>query len=312
MLKSFEEISKQGFDFEYFEKLRKQLLKKFKLRVIIVILINIFTVFLIFYKHGKFYLLVLGVVVFMSSLAYLYYHYLDKFAVIKDAIFNNFLNRIDSSFGYTKDVREFYKHCIKSIILPGGDLRTEDIFFGKINGLDFMFGEAKTTTEINHQRKIVFQGVVYIVKTPNNYDYLCILRSDNKEIEYNGDYTDMLLIYMSKAFENYSLSRLWQKRLKIEENEKFNSHFKVWTKNEQMANEILTPKVIKFMLENIDVPVAVSFLRQYFYVAVNNKKNLYKINFQKPITEAIIKQFYDDFVEHYQLLEKYVNNILYE
>jgi len=90
------------------------------------------------------------------------------------------------------------------------------------------------------------------------------------------------------------------------DNEIFEKQFAIYSNNETEAKETLSPELINFLLEKQKTSnrIFFGFSQNNIYFGKYNSSDLYKINIGVKITEKLIKRFYNEILQHLEVVEK--------
>ncbi len=307
MLKSFEELSAQGFDFQAFEQKRQEMLQKRKKYLIIAGAIagGLSLIGLIMLIAGSVFG---GVVIFIGLIAGGIYYAIVASKVIKElkgTILDDMLKKIDPSFGYVTDNKAISQQFRKSgFIKSYSGVHVDDAFTGQMNGQNFTFGEIKVTKQkssgsSNSTRTVtLYKGPFAFIETGNNYQFTTVI----------PDKMEKLLGGVGRLLQKADITRLNQKLIKIEEDPDFEKKYAVWTKDPEFAKQLLNPifrEYLKGLASMSEVFVGVR--DNFIFFGLNNHRDLFNLKLKQPISEGLIRKFYDEFKEYFNLIENIVN-----
>jgi len=301
MLKSFEELkSSGGLNFQEFEQTRVAMQAKNKkglmLGGIVGGAITLIGVILLVLKiqFGGF-LLFVGIVTF-----FVWWLIANSSAKkqLKSKILGDMLKAMDSSFAYSMNDRDFIPEFRKSGFKKATSGTTvDDVFKGQIMGMNFGLGELKVVRKQGKNSTVtVYSGPFAFVQTAQKYAFTTII-PDNLESALGG---------FGKFLQSADISRLNQKLITIDDKE-FERYFAVWTKDENQAKVILNPEFRNYLkILASTSPTYVGWRDDKIYFGMDNRRDLFNLKFKTVISESVVRQFYDDFVQYYTI----VNNIV--
>ncbi len=299
MLKSFEEIKQTGnLDFAKFEQKRldahaknKAGLKKGAAIGGASVLVGIL-LYALAIKGLGIGLIIIGIILFVA-----FWGIANSKAEkeLKNAIFGDILKDIVPAFSYSKGNKEFGPQFKKSGFKKNiSQTFVDDVFFGEIDGCKFGLGEIDVKRKQGDDTQItVFQGPFAYVEANENYPFTTII----------PDLIESSLGGLGRALQKADVTRLNQKLIKLDD-EQFEKVFAVWTKDEQRANQLLNPHFRGYLLDlSSKSPVYVGWRDNKIYFGLDNRRDLFNMNLKKEITEPILRTFYDDFAEYYNIME---------
>ncbi len=299
MLKSFDEIKQTGkLDFEKFEQKRLKAQAKNKMGLKKGLAIGGATALvgvLLYALESKGLGILLGI--FGVFFFIVFWGIANKKASkeLKNAIFGDILKDIVPAFLYSKGDREFTtqfkksgfkKHVSQSFV--------DDVFFGEINGCKFGLGEISISRKQSENTQVtIFQGPFAYIETNEEYPFTTII----------PDLMESALGGLGRTLQKTDITRINQKLIKLDD-EQFEKVFAVWTKDEQQTKQILNPYFRSYLLDlSSKSPVYVGWRDNKIYFGLDNRRDLFGMNLKKEITESILRTFYDDFAEYYNILE---------
>ncbi len=306
MLKSFEEVKAQGsLDIQAFEQTRLASHAKNKKGLMMGGIIGggIAVVGAILAAVGSsglgIFLIFVGVVVF-----FIYYAVVNSKAKkeLKSKILGDIVKGIDPSFAYSIGDREFIPQFRNSgfVKLTSGTT-VDDVFKGQINGLNFYLGEVKVVRKQGENSSItVYQGPFAYVETAQKYGYTSIV-PDTMEKALGG---------VGRLLQKADISRLNQKLLKIEDDATFEKHFAVWSKDEQTTKSILNPEFRNYLVGLATMSKTyLGWRDNKIYFGMDNRRDLFELKLKNIITDSVVRQFYDDFAQYYNILENVISYV---
>lgn len=306
MLKSFEELSQGGFNYQEFENVRLEAVAKNKKGLMmggiiggVILLIGIIILAVGNAGVGVLFMF-LGLITFG-----IYFAIVNKKAKtqVKEKVLSDMLAAIDPTFSYVNGGREFTPRFKKAGFLKSTSaVHVDDVFKGQINGLEFHLGEIdakKTQSSGNSTRHItIFKGPFSYIKTANNYGYTSII----------PDYMEKNLGGVGKFLQKADITRLNQKNIRIDEDPNFERAFAVWTKDETTTRQILNPEFRSYLLGlSTMAKTYVGWRDEYISFGMDNRKDAFNIKLKNPISEGTVRQFYNDFAEYYNVMENIVS-----
>ncbi len=306
MLKSFEELSQGALNFQEFEKTRKKAREKskkaLKMSAIIgggAVLIGIILIVVGMPLIG-FLLIIAGAAGFG-----IYYGITNSKAKkeLKVKVLGDLLKAIDPSFKYSLGDSEFRSNFRKSgFVKSTSGTNIDDVFRGKMNDIEFALGEIRVTrrqSSGSSTRTItVYQGPFAFAKTSNDYGYTSII-PDRMEKSLGG---------VGKFLQKADLSRLNQKNIRIDEDPDFEKQFAVWTKDEQTTRQILNPQFREYLKGLATMTrTYLGWRDSLIYFGMDNRRNLFNLKLKNQITEGVVRSFYNDFADYYNILENVVS-----
>lgn len=218
---------------------------------------------------------------------------------LKTDLLNDLLKNIDSSFSYQAIDKNFSTNFKKSGFVKNVTaVGVEDVFKGKISGLNFSLGEATVTRKSGENSSTtVYRGPFAFVETTNNYNFTTVI----------PDVYEKALGGLGHIMQKANLSRLNQKLINISEDPDFEKSYAVWTKDEQTIRQILTPQFREYLKGIAKItPAFVGFRDNLIFFGIDNRKDLFGIKLKDPISETTMKRFYDEFSDYYTVLENVV------
>jgi len=309
MLKSFEELSQSGLNFQEFEKDRVEAMAKSKkglkmggiiggaialVGIIVAAVANPGTGLLIIFIGAIFFGIYWGLTNSKAK------------TQIKTKVLGDMLKAIDPSFEYSFGDKEFGPHFKKSgFVKSTSGVHADDVFKGKINNLNFRLGEIKVVrnqSSGNNSTKsvTVYQGPFAMVQTANNYGFTSII-PDRMEKSLGG---------LGKIMQKADISRLNQKNIRIDEDPNFERHFAVWTKDEATTRQIMNAEFRNYLVGLSTMTATyVGWRENYIYFGMDNRRDLFNLKLKNPINESVVRLFYDDFANYYNIFENIVSYV---
>lgn len=306
MLKSFEELSQSGLNYQEFEKIRQEAQAKSKKGLMIgggiggiLLLIGIIVL-----ATGN---ASLGVILIIVGIAFfgIYYAMVNSKAKkqVKEKVIGDLVKAIDPTFVYSKGDREFASTFKKAGFVKSTQfVNVDDVFRGQLNGIEFGLGEVhakRTEKRGNSTRQItVFQGPFAFAKTSNDYKYTSII----------PDFMEKTLGGVGKILQKADISRLNQKNIRIDEDPDFEKSFAVWTKDETTTRQILNPQFRSYLTNLASMSKTyVGWRDDKIFFGMDNRRNLFELKLKNEISQSIVRQFYDDFAQYYNVLENIIS-----
>jgi len=303
-MKTYQELKSMGIDFNSLENERQkalQLRKKKSLPAQIIGIVSIVVGLILFFisAGAAIAVIIVGVIV-----AIVYYAIVSSRAKnqLKSKIMNNFFSKLnmDFVFGDTTKGNELRRSAIKSGFLKGVSITSEDVISGSINGQPFVMGDVRMSrkkssgTSNTSTSVTVFQGPLGFVNTSNNYPYTSIL----------PDKVEKALGGIGKLMQKADISRLNQKNIYFKEDPEFEKYFVVWSKDENFIRNTLTPQFRNYLtgMESMS-NVYVGFRDEKIIAGIDLRRDLFNLPLKKPLSDEILKQFYDDFAKFYEYME---------
>lgn len=308
MIKSFDELSRSGLNYQNFEKIRKEAQEKNKkgLKMGGIIGGAIALVGIILAISGMsglgIALIIIGIIVFG-----VYFVVVNSKAkkIVKETVIGDMLKAIDPTFSYSEGdndlIAGFKKSGFKKMISTS---TVDDVFKGKINGMDFKLGEIEVSRDqgSGNDRKSVtiFKGAFAKAITTNSYAYTSVI----------PDLLESSLGKVGKFLQKADVTRLNQKNIHIAEDTEFEKQFSVWTKDEQSARVILNPEFRGYLTKISSMfPIYVGWRDENIYLGMETRQDLFDIRLKDTITEGIVKTFYNDFARYFTIFENVVHFI---
>jgi hypothetical protein len=308
MLKSFEELKQQGFDYKAFEQKRQEMLSERKKALIIGGGVGggLFIFGLIAFFINS----VLAILLITAGLFFFFLYYFIKASKatreVKQIVLNSMLQKIDPSFQYIVGIsRELNGLFRKSgFIKSYSGVHIDDVFKGQTNGLNFTLGEIKVTQQrssgsSSSTRSVtLYRGPFAVVETGNNYEFTTII----------PDKVEKLLGGVGRLLQKADITRFNQKLIKIDEDPDFENKFAVWTRNPDFAQIILTPQFRDYLKGIATMsPTFVGYRDNFIFFGMDNRRDLFNLKLKQPISEGLVRQFYDEFKQYYDVLEEVIS-----
>ncbi len=303
MLKSFEEIKLSGnLDYQKFEEKRKKAHAKNKAGVKKALAVGggMILVGVLLYmasiKTGGVFLGIAGVFVFIILFGL---NNKKAHKELKNAIFGDILSDIIPGFTYSKSDRDFVPQFKKTGFKKAISQSTvDDVFYGEIDGAKFGLGELLLQRKKGENTiDTIFQGPFGHIDSVENYPYTTII----------PDLIESSLGGVGRLMQKADVTRMNQKLIKIDDPQ-FEKVFAVWTKDEESTKKILNPYFRSYLLDLASrSPIYVGWRKNKIHFAIDNRRDLFQMNLRKEITEDILRNFYNDFAEYYNILENIVS-----
>ncbi len=305
MLKSFEEVKNQGtLNYEEFEKTRLESKAKTRKGLMMAFLIGgailVVGLLLAFMRIAEGLILVAVGILF----GFVYYYFIKKKAnkELKARILGDLLIGIDPNFLYSlkdNNLPQQFKNA--GFFKSSSNIYVDDVFLGKINGMDFGIGELVVKTKQGEGKTTtVFSGPFGFVETEQKFSYTTII-PDNVEKVFGG---------LGRLLQKVDITRLNQKLIKIEEDSDFEKYFAVWTKDEKKTKELLNEDFRVYLKGLATVnPVFAGWRDNKVYFGIDNRRDAFILKLNETISESTIRQFYEDFAKYYNILETITNYV---
>lgn len=219
---------------------------------------------------------------------------------LKNKVINQLISLIDESLTYEAESfvpKEIFTES--QIIKKNATYKGEDLFSGVVNNVSFQFSEVTYDYRSGKRTVTVFEGPFFVVKSPIRFRSRTSVLHDKLE-NVMGD--------VGRFFQSMNVSRINEKLIKID-NHEFEKHFAVYTKNEDEAKSILTKNMCDYLVSikkqfgDLN-KVYFSFSENYFYLGIDNRKDIFEVDVSKEITNENIKSFYDEFVNYVNIVLK--------
>jgi hypothetical protein len=311
MIKSFEQIQKEGFNFEYYEQKRNFYLKfrrkKLLISAAVAFIFIIVGIILLFGRQTS-----LGIFIIFFSLPiflgfYIYQVRKTKLN-FKKIIFDDLLKKISDKFEYSPGDKKFYEKFRKcSFFKAYSPSKDNDVFKGKMLDLnyDFSFGEILLTSSSGEDSTstVIFQGYFSFVEVDTKLEYTSVL----------PNYMEKILGKIAKKLQKFNFLRLGQKAVEFEDDTEFSRNFVVWTKNEDFVKMLLNRQLRAYLLElQAQYRVYLETNVNTIYFALHTDNDFFKINLKLPVTEALLRTYYQEFLKFYFILEKLVSLLMFK
>ncbi|MBN2664145.1 MAG: DUF3137 domain-containing protein [Bacteroidales bacterium] len=303
MLKSFEELSQDGLNYQEFETIRQEAHAKSKKGLMIGGIIGgtLVVVGIILFAVSNpaigFFTIFIGAIIFG-----IYYAIVNSKAKkqVKEKVLGDLLKSIDPTFNYSKGDREFVPNFRKAgFVKSTSAVHVDDVFIGQINGLQFSLGELKVTRQQGKNKHItVYQGPFAFTTTSANYGFTSII-PDTMEKSLGG---------IGKLLQKADISRLNQKNIRIDEDPDFERTFAVWTKDETTTRQILNPEFRSYLTGLATLSrTYIGWRDNNIYFGMDNRRDLFNLKLKNVISQSTVRQFYDDFAQYYNILENIIS-----
>lgn len=306
MLKSFEEVKMQGsLDYQAFEQKRLESQAKNKKGLMMGGIIGggiaVIGVILLAVANPA----VGAMLIFAGAITFgIYFAVVNSKAKkeLKGKILGDIVKGIDPTFTYSKGDREFIPQFRKSgFVKSTSQTHVDDVFIGQLNGARFGLGELTAKRKSGKDRYItVFQGPFAHVDSSQNYGFTSII-PDTMEKALGG---------VGRLLQKADISRLNQKLLKVEEDPNFEKYFAVWSKDKETTLRILNPEFRNYLVGLATMSKTyVGWRDNKIYFGMDNRRDLFNLKLKNQITEGVVRQFYNDFAEYYNILENVISYI---
>ena len=278
MLKSFEEVKGQGsLNYEEFEKKRLEAQAKNKKALMLgggigggIALIGV--IMLAVGSSAGVALIILGIIAFV-----VYFLVVNSKVKkeLKGKILGDMVHGIDSNYTYSKGDRNFIPQFRKAgFIKTRAQTSVDDVFLGQIDGKNFGLGEMtikqKRTRNGRDSYVTVFQGPFAHIDADKDYGFTSIV-PDTMEKALGG---------VGRLLQKADISRLNQKLLKIEEDQIFEKHFAVWSKDQETTKQILNPEFRNYLVGLATMSKTyVGWRDNKIYMGINNGRDLFTLKF---------------------------------
>ncbi len=287
MLLTYEELKEKGvLDFEKFEKKRLEGHKKSKKGLFIGLAIEILASLLAVYMFVSsktilgIIILVIGTIVFL--LVWVMFN-LSGIEALKKTIYPDVLSSVDGGITYDVSDEEVNQTVRDSLGFknPSGVL-LDDVFRGKMNGNNFVIADLKLKSEDT----VTFYGAFAVLDFPVGLPMT-------------------LISQITKTGKSFEITGSAYSRIIFEENEDFNDTFIVETSDERTARIILNPFFIQYLIKlSNKYNVSVSWNKNQIIFADNARIDKFELPLNKPITDELVKKFYNEFKDYYDILEE--------
>jgi len=315
MIKNFNEILASGeLDINGLENYRLEELAKLKeeLKKIKLIIGGIALVLLILIITLR--LWVLFILIFGGGIVFLGIknHKKNKILIeIKNGLIKKLVTTANNTFDYqpTKKIPDslFKKSkIIKSYSTYSG----EDFFSGNINNIPIQFSEITLVVKSDKSSKIVFKGPFFVVEFPQNFV------GDTTVVH---DYVEKSMGGFGRALQKMNLSRINYNLIRFD-NQLFEEYFAVYTKNEAEARKILSNNLCNLLISEKEKlgksgKVYFAFNENKIYLGLDNRRDIFPVSVDFPISENSLRGHYNEFVNYinlvltfYSMIEENMNN----
>ncbi|MCP4176824.1 MAG: DUF3137 domain-containing protein [bacterium] len=310
MIKNFHEVISSGLlELESLEELRVERLKYKKekskkllfvglgvigVSVIIALIMNLIAIPII--------MLIVFFIVYL-----IWMHNITRTLVkeIKDELIKKLAQTVNDSFFYKAN------SCVdKKIFKASGFIKHyssysgEDYFQGVLENLNIEFSELTLKVKQDKNYRIVFKGPFFAVQLNQNFKGSSTVLPDTLEKSLGG---------LGRVFQKMNVSRLKDKLIKFE-NQEFEKHFAVYSRDEEEGRRILNENLCNLLLDirstiGNNRGVYFSYSDNNFYLGLNNNKDIFRINVKESINENSLLNHYNEFVDYLnKLLE--INSII--
>ncbi len=305
-MKLFKEILELGdISISKIEDYRIKQLEKLKKRTVNGIIVGAFVIAASFYIAQDMHeIWVLGVGVVLGVVLFFIFRGNIRTQIknaIKEQIVKKLIEGINPGFKYypkqhiTEETFDDSKLIGNYTYLEG-----EDLFKGIYNNIPVEFSEIEVTKKASKSTKTLFEGPFYSLKVNKPFKGRTSVVPDFSEKNFGK---------IGRVFQSLNL---YKDTLITIDNENFEKQFAIYTTNEDEAKEILTQKLMNFLLEEKKSTNGVffGFSMNNIYFGKYNSKDLYRVNIEAKITEKIIKRFYNEILQHLQVVEKLYKLVL--
>ncbi len=249
--------------------------------------------------------IILGTVLITAPIVFFVYrkYFLDETIPenFKDLIVKNLINFVDPSLEYYAEDFVPYDNfeASKLFMLKPDNYYGDDLIKGEIEGISVQFSELHVAYEAKEKPRKNFLTNKEKKDWKNIFDGLFLVA--DCPIEFNGN----IFILDDNLYEKLGhLGTLVQKhhfyygQYILPVNHRFRDKFTVYAEDklegEKLLTEAFMQKILK-LRKNSKSRVFISIIEGKIYVAVNMKKEIFKVNLNKSLSKAEhIKGFYND------------------
>ncbi|MEM1137262.1 MAG: DUF3137 domain-containing protein [Bacteroidota bacterium] len=219
----------------------------------------------------------------------------------KDLIVKNLISFVDPSLSYFPEQHVAYEHfeASKLFMLRPDNYSGDDLIKGEVEGVQVQFSELHVSFESKEkfQKKLVFKkkkpewksifdGLFLVADSPVSFSGRIFILDNNlyKTLGHLGSLVQKHHFYYGKYV--------------MPKNHHFRDHFVVYAddklEGESLLSEAFMQKILRIR-KNSKSRVFISIIENKIYVAVNMKKEIFKVNMNQSLSRAEhIKSFYND------------------
>lgn len=240
----------------------------------------------------------------------LYFIYTKKYldseipSDFKELVVKNLINFVDPSLRYEAEGFIDYTDFAESklFMLKPDHYTGDDLITGKVDGVRVSFSELMVSydpkeypTNRKVSPKLLFHGLFMVADNPNPpKGNIFILASDlYKKFGYVG-----------RMIQKHNFIR---GHYVLPQNLKFRDYFVVYADDQLEGEMVLNNNLMEKMLKLKDkakAKVYISLISDKIYVAVDMRREIFKINLNNPLTKtAYLQEFYDDLYYMLTLVE---------
>jgi len=176
----------------------------------------------------------------------------------------------------------------------------EDYLFGLINNILFEFSEITIEVKRDKSYSTIFKGPFYIIDTPVEFNSRTSVVPDSLEKFLGG---------AGRFFQklNFGKGDLMQFQ-----NPEFEKEFAIYSGNANEAQQYLNENVINFLLDlkHQYKSVYFGFSEKKIYLGIDNRDDLFSVNFTSPIDNQILMKYYNELSLHLNLIERVFNLLI--
>ncbi|MEN7548915.1 DUF3137 domain-containing protein [Rapidithrix thailandica] len=212
----------------------------------------------------------------------------------KETVVKQMIHFVDPSLNYQAEnyiKYEVFKESELFLLKPDHYIG-DDYIDGTIGGVGIQVSELEVMLETQGMRQkkprwnTLFHGIFLVATTSQSYSGKTFILSDNlyKRMGYAG-----MLVQMNNLVRGHYIQA---------ENIQFRKNFVVYAENALEGKELLTEELMESLLvlkKKSHCPVYVSLIGHKVYVAVDLRKDVFKVDINKPLFDArFVRSFYDE------------------
>jgi len=230
---------------------------------------------------------------------------------IKDGLIKKLVVSASENFDY-QPYEKVSQHLFNKskIIRSYSTYSGEDFFSGKINNIPIQFSEITLVVKSDKKSTTVFRGPFFVVELPQNFV------GDTTVVH---DYVEKSMGGIGRALQKMNLSRIKYNLIKFD-NQLFEDYFAVYTKNEAEARKILSNNLCDLLITEKEKmgksgKVYFAFNENKFYLGLDNRRDIFPVSVDLPITENSLRNHYNEFVDYinlaitfYSIIEENMNS----
>ncbi len=176
----------------------------------------------------------------------------------------------------------------------------EDLFTGTYEGLKFSFSQLNVQQKSKNSSTVMFHGTFYVIDTERTFAGRTTCVPDTLENAFGG---------VGRFLQNLNMFR--DSLIKIDD-EDFEKHFAVYSTNETEAKQLISPDLMRLLkiFQSRCPKFYFGFSENQIYIGLDNRVDIFPVNFNEQISEATAERHYDELAEHLSIL-KQVNDAIF-